>query len=126
MRQISQETKKTIATLLCYVASWGAFILGGMWVWLGLLSLRNGTVNNAIFNPILLLDGLIVIVAGYFILKKSKLAMICITGYALCMELFLQYYQLHNFGYVRFKPYFILEFIALVAGNIGVFWWAKL
>ena len=123
MQVFTPKRQVLLASIICYIAAWFGIGLAAMWLWLGWSSMGHDVVRNAIFNPVLIIDGLIVLVASILIALKNKAAVVFVSCYAIFMEAYLQLYQWHYLGYVKVKPYFIYEIIALILANVGVFWY---
>jgi hypothetical protein len=118
--------KKILASILCYIAAGLGILLGIMWLYFGWRAAQPAALKNPVFNPILMIDGVFVIIASTFVAMKSKVAVLLITAYALIMEVYLQGYQIYIGMGIQFKPYFPFELLALIAAIIGVFWWQSL
>lgn len=125
MHLISKESQIYFSTILCYIASWLGIGLGLMWMWFGYISLGRGVARNLIFNPVLIIDGMLVIIFSIMIAFKSKFGVVFISCYAIVMELILQIYNYNHIGNIKLKPYFFVELVGLVVANIGVFWFHK-
>lgn len=123
MQIFTLKRQRFLATCICYMASWLGLGLAGMWIWLGSLASQPHVLLNPIFNPTLILDGLLVAAASIMIAFKNKFAVVAITIYALAMEAFLQIYQINTGTGFKPKPYFAFELAGLMLANIGVFWW---